>query len=256
MSNILSRSNRDLLEQFAWSNILLAFDYDGTLAPIVTDPHRAEMRTRTRRLLAELALLYPVCVISGRAQPDVLARLRGVPVQAVIGNHGAEPSKLSARLRPIVRRWLPVLRAELGSLQGIVIEDKQFSVAIHYRRSRAKKAAREAIQTTASLLDGVRIIGGKQVVNFLPQDAPHKGIALGRQRDRFRCDTAIYVGDDDTDEDVFTLDQPGRLLSIRVGRKQSSAAQYHLDSQSAIDSLLHALITMRRDFVRCREGSR
>ena len=67
-----------------------------------------------------------------------------------------------------------------------------------------------------------------------------------RERERLRCDTAIYVGDDETDEDVFALDQPGRLLSIRVGAKQASAASYCVRGQAEVDGLLRALINLRR----------
>lgn len=245
MKSILSQANREVLEQFVWSNVLLAFDYDGTLAPIVTDPERATMRQATRELLGELTRHYRVIVISGRAQPDVLERLRGLGVQEVVGNHGMEPWHASGRHIAEVQRWRPVLEACVASLRGVTIEDKSFSVAIHYRQSREKKKARAEILKAAAALGDVRVIGGKQVVNILPKDAPHKGIALERERERLRCDTAIYVGDDETDEDVFTLDQPGRLLTVRVGAKRTSAASYCIPDQLAMDELLRMLLDLR-----------
>jgi trehalose 6-phosphate phosphatase len=246
MRNILAGANRDVLGQFAWSNVLLAFDYDGTLAPIVADPERATMRATTRRLLAELAKLYPCTVISGRAQADAARWLRGIQVCEVVGNHGVEPWHATRRFRQEVERWQPLLKKRLSAFRGVVIEDKVFSVAVHYRRSREKKRARVAILDSAAALGDVRVIGGKQVVNILPNGAPHKGIALETERDRLQCDTAIYVGDDETDEDVFGLDQPGRLLSIRVGAKRASLASFCLKDQAAIDELLRTLIAMRR----------
>lgn len=245
MKNILSRANREILQQFTWSKVLLAFDYDGTLAPIVTDPERAQMRKRTRELLSSLTKLYRVIVISGRAQADALKRLRGVGVFEVVGNHGMEPWRSSDRHIVEVQRWRPALEAAVAPFKGVVLEDKAFSLAVHYRRCRAKKAARAAILRAATKLRGARIVGGKQVVNILPENAPHKGIALERERARLHCDTAVYVGDDETDEDVFLLDQPGRLLTIRVGQKRSSAASYYLANQRAIDQLLRALIDFR-----------
>jgi trehalose 6-phosphate phosphatase len=245
MKNVLSRSNLEVLEQIAWSNALLAFDFDGTLAPIVADPARAGMRARTRGLLDELTGLYPVCVISGRAQRDVRARLDGVQVREVVGNHGLEPWHESDSFVREVRRWLPILEEALAEHRGVVIEDKAFSVAIHYRASRAKKEARAAIERAAERLGNVRVVGGKQVVNVLPQDAPHKGIALERLRTKLRCDTALFVGDDETDEDVFALDQPGQLLSVRVGERTGSAAHFCIDDQHAIDALLQVLIDLR-----------
>jgi trehalose 6-phosphate phosphatase len=256
MKDILSLANRELLEQFAWSNVLLAFDYDGTLAPIVEEPERAFMRARTRGLLERAAKLYPTIVISGRAREDALRLLRGAGVRAVVGNHGLEPWHGIGVVTKKVRFWRSVLERQLAHLKGVQIEDKVFSLAVHYRKSREKKRARAAVLRAAAGLGDVRIIGGKQVVNILPHDAPHKGIALERERDRLRCDTAIYVGDDDTDEDVFALDQPGRLLTIRVGAKRASAASYYIPRQANMDVLLRTLVELRQKFVQRTQVAR
>jgi trehalose 6-phosphate phosphatase len=144
-----------------------------------------------------------------------------------------------------VRRWAPLLRHSLAGLKGVWIEDKTYSIAVHYRHSREKKKARAAILEAAAHLGPSRLIGGKLVINILPEGAPHKGMALLRERERLHCDTALYLGDDVTDEDVFGLDDPGRLLTIRVGAKRSSAASYYLRSQEAVDDLLDALLDLR-----------
>jgi trehalose 6-phosphate phosphatase len=242
---LFSRPNHDLLEMFALSKVLLAFDYDGTLAPLVPAPAHATMRASTRGLLKRVSTLYPCCVITGRAKADALDRLGNIEVCRVVGNHGAEPSPDSEALRRRVQQWLPGLRARLSQLQGVFIEDKGFSVAVHYRHARERNLTRRAILAAAGLLEDVRIVGGKLVVNLLVPDAPHKGVALERERRHFGCDTVIYVGDDDTDEDVFQIDRPGQLLSIRVGRKRTSAAPYYIRNQMEIDRLLTALVTVR-----------
>jgi trehalose 6-phosphate phosphatase len=246
MKHILSRASRETLQQFAWSNVLVAFDYDGTLAPIVRGPDRASMRARTRRLLAEVASLYPSIVVSGRARADARRFLRGIPLRQIVGNHGIEPWQATRPVIDEVTRWAPLLRRWLSPYKGVRIENKTYSVAIHYRQSREKKKARAAIRAAAVALGSTRLVGGKQVVNILPEGAPHKGIALEKERDRLRRDTAIYVGDDETDEDVFGLDQPGRLLTIRVGAKKSSQASYYLKNQAAIDGLLTVLVSLRQ----------
>ena len=247
MKDILSRAGRAVLQQYAWSNVLVAFDYDGTLAPIVADPERALMRKATRELLHRVSKAYPVVVISGRTRPDALRKLRGAGVIEVIGNHGIEPRYAAARHEAEVRRWLPTLTRCVAPFRGVSIEDKTYSVTVHYRRAREKKKARAAILAAAAELGAVRLIGGKQVVNILPIGAPHKGIALESERDRLGCDTAIYIGDDETDEDVFGLDQPGRLLTVRVGRKRGSQAAYYVSSQAAIDDFLAALLSLRQE---------
>jgi len=245
MRDILAGPQREVLRQLAWSRVLLGFDFDGTLAPIVRDPARAGMRARTRELLAELARRYPVVVISGRAHADVLARLAGIELAGVIGNHGLEPWRASERLRQLVARWKAELAPALAGWRGVVLEDKTYSLALHYRRERKKRAARAAIVHALARLGVVRVIGGKQGVNVIPPGAPHKGVALERERDRLGCDTAFYLGDDETDEDVFALDRPGRLLGVRVGAARASQAPYCVRSQAAVDALLARLIELR-----------
>ena len=247
MKSILSSGAREILREFVCSNVLVALDYDGTLAPIVADPALARMRDSTRELMWELTRLYPVIVISGRAQADALKKVRGVGVLEVVGNHGLEPRHRTSRFAAEVQRWLPALEWCASAFKGVTVEDKIFSVAVHYRHCREKKKARAAILAVTEKLGNVRIIGGKQVLNVLPKGAPHKGLALERERQRLRCDTAIYVGDDETDEDVFALDQPGRLLTIRVGQKRHSAASYCIPNQRAMDQLLRALVDDRRE---------
>jgi len=237
----LAQANVELLQQFAWSKVLLAFDYDGTLAPIVDDPGLARMRPATRTLLRTVARLFPCVVISGRATRDIRTHLTGLPLADVIGNHGIASSRAIAPLVDEVRRWMPLLQGRLAGLKGVTIEDKGMSVALHYRRSREKRLARRRIDETVELIPRARVIRGKQVVNLLPEGAPHKGLALRAARQRLGCDTAIYVGDDEADEDVFSLDEPGRLLSIRVEESPQSRAGFFLRTQAEIDELLRVL---------------
>jgi len=245
--DILRPANRHVLAEFAASNVLLAFDFDGTLAPIVSEPPQARMRSETSRLLAEVARLYPCIVVSGRAHSDLLGRLDGIPVRGVVGNHGVEPWETSQELADEVQRWRPVLERKLRALPGVTIEDKSFSVSVHYRRARDKERARARILDAAAALGDVRVIGGRQVVNILPPGAPDKGTALVSERERLECESAIYVGDDETDEDVFGLEDPIRLLGIRVGPSPTSAAEYSINSQAQIDELLRVLGDLRHE---------
>jgi trehalose 6-phosphate phosphatase len=245
VKHILARANREILRQFAWSNVLLAFDFDGTLAPIVADPARAELRARTRALLAEVSRLYTVSVISSRPWSNLHDRLRGIQVVEAIGGHDGAASVGAERLRDEVQRWMPVLRRRLAGFKGVAIEDKAHAVAIHYRESREKRLAASAIRKVAHELPIGRVIPGKLVFNLLPEGAPHKGLALQQTRARAGCDTAIYVGDDGTDEDVFSLDEPGRLLALRVGESRRSQAAYFIRNQREIDALLDLFRTCR-----------
>jgi trehalose 6-phosphate phosphatase len=246
VKDLLAKVHADVVRQLAWSRVLCAFDFDGTLSPIVADRDQAGMRETTCSLLGKLAALYPTAVISGRSQRDVKARLRGLGIQYVVGNHGLEPGTGLQRYEAQVAATVPLLVERLVATPGIDVEDKQYSLAIHYRRARNKTSARRAIsQAVASLPDAYRLIAGKQVVNLVPSGAAHKGDAVIDLRDRAGADVALYVGDDVTDEDVFTLDQPGRLLSVRIGKTKSSAASYFLRDQRQIDRLLRTLVSLR-----------
>ena len=253
MKALLARENRELIDQLAFANVLLAFDFDGTLAPIVADRHRAAMRPETARLFARVCERYPSAVISGRAKADVERRLKGARVRYLIGNHGIEPGTRLETFRHEVERARPMLEAALAGRSGIDIEDKRYSLAVHYRRAREKPRAREAIRrAVAALPVPMRVIPGKLVVNVVPGSAPSKGDALVALRDRADADVAMYIGDDVTDEDVFRLDQPGRLFTVRVGQSRTSAARYYLRQQREIDQLLTCLAALREQPARTR----
>jgi trehalose 6-phosphate phosphatase len=126
-----------------------------------------------------------------------------------------------------------------------MVEEKRFSTTIHYRQVRDKARVRAAIDEAIRALPDVRAIGGTEAINLLPHGGPNKGVALQQARKLFACDTAIYVGDDGTDEDAFGSAPPDRLLGIRVGGRGASAARYRLRNQQEIDGLLEALVECR-----------
>ena len=245
MKHILSANHRELLRQLSWAEVLLAFDFDGTLAPIVPEPGDAHLRPSTRKLLTRLCECYPCAVISGRARDDLAQRLEGIPLHEIVAHHGLDPRTPPTALAVTVTRWRPALEALEAEHPGLKVEDKQFSIAVHYRKSREKKRALAALRQVIAGLGPLRAIHGHQVVNLLPPGAPNKGTALEALRARMGCDTALYIGDDKTDEDVFELDQPGRLLSIRVGRSSESAAPFYVEDQRQVDDLMEALLAER-----------
>jgi trehalose 6-phosphate phosphatase len=244
MRYLLSHASQSVVTRLAEERTLCAFDFDGTLSPIVEHPDRADMRARTRKLLVRLAALYPCIVISGRSRRDLLDKLAGVKVARAIGNHGAETETFSPRSRPLVEGWMDSLGLDLGLVPGLWVEDKGYSLAVHYRQCAQKAETRRRILAAASKLKGVRVFGGKQVVNLAVDRAPHKGEALAAERDRLGCAWIMYVGDDENDEDAFALE--GNIVSVRIGRKQHSHARYYLRAQSEIDQLLDLLVLLRK----------
>jgi trehalose 6-phosphate phosphatase len=241
MHNILNRPHSGVLEHFAWSRVLVAFDFDGTLAPIVQDPGDACVRPATARLCRRLATLYPCTIVSSRAARDLSRRVAHLGEWTTWS--GTQRVSLDARQQ--IEEWLSAIGSIGLRFPRIEIEDKVSRLTIHYRRSRHKRSVVAAIQDAASRFEGARILAGKQVLHIQPADVADKGTAVVDLLQQHRCDTVVYVGDDETDEDVFALDLPGRLLAIRVGRNLRSRAAYYVPSQRCVDDLIALLVAMR-----------
>jgi trehalose 6-phosphate phosphatase len=245
MKPFLSAGGAAVIDEIARARSLLAFDFDGTLAPIVEDRARACMRPETRALLRATALLYPCAVVSGRTRSDVAARVSDVPLVAVVGCHGAEAGfgPLDRGLERRVAGWRAALERALRGCEGLEIEDKRFGIALHYRRAPSWRDAERRALAAAEALEGAVVFGGHAVVNVVPQDAPTKGDALRELCERLRARVALYVGDDRTDEEAFRSEVVG--IAICVGGADGSSAAYGLADQAEIDDLLRALVSAR-----------
>jgi trehalose 6-phosphate phosphatase len=242
---ILAPPHLPTLAGFALSNVLLAFDYDGTLAPIADRPEDAHMRPETRELLIAVARCYPTVVISGRALADVTAMLSSVPLWSVYGNHGLEPPGRWNDANPNTAAWVATLTPRLPAALGVRIEDKGFSVTLHFRGVPDRERALAAIATAVESLPDVTILSGNEAINLLPRGRGNKATALAQARDVFACHHAIYIGDEDTDEAAFASGGD-RTLAIRVDHSERSHARYHIGSQLGIDAFLRTLLDFRR----------
>ena len=243
MKYLLDADGLAHFRHFRSRNTLIAFDYDGTLAPIVARPEDARMRESTRALLARVARRYPVIVLTGRSRKDAVAHLSGVPLLEIIGSHGVDRQGTTVpRFFGRVALWRAELVERLQALVGVRIEDKGYSLSVHYRHSQDPDAAKAAIAEAAGALEGARVLGGKKVVNVMPHDAPDKGAALLTACERYGSARAIYLGDDDTDEDAFAAGPLDRILAVRVGESATSCASHYLRSQDEVDRVLELLL--------------
>lgn len=227
---------------------LLAFDFDGTLAPIVPRPAQARPSKAVSARLATLATRLPLAIVTGRSVDDVRTRL-GFEPHYIIGNHGAEEAGQGEPLGPppaaleSLRRRLHDQKTAL-SAAGVSVEDKGRSMALHYRLARDREAAQALIaQLMADADDTLRVFGGKMVVNVTPHDAPDKADAVHALVRRCGSSSAIFAGDDLNDEPVFAS-APANWLTIRVGRDARSGAQYFLDSPAEMALLLGRMVTL------------
>lgn len=248
MQYLVSAAGKRILDRLASSSATLyAFDFDGTLARIVRDRDAARMTEGVRLSLGKLTATAATAVVSGRSLEDLRPRVEGATT-FLIGNHGMQGVKSAPRMlhqaHDLCRLWINELARleEEFAAAGIGIEDKIYSLTLHYRQARKPELAREAaLKAAAQLVPAPRLVFGKAVVNVIPPGTPHKGSALQALMDRLRSPAALYVGDDDTDEDVFAL-ADDRIVSVRIGRKAGSAARYYLRQQPQIGWLFDYLL--------------
>ncbi len=245
MKHLLQRHYRSLLTSFARGRVLLAFDFDGTLAPLVNDPDVAVMRARTADLFDAIAHRYPCIVVSGRAERDVRARLGDAPVVAIVGNHGAEDASNHQRVQRVISDARRTLTPLVAALPGVWLENKKYSLSIHYRHVAGVLPPLDSVRHAITAMTGVGIVPGKSVINVVAAGAPDKGTAVERLRRSLGCTRVLFVGDDETDEHVFRHLPASRLIGVRIGDSATSRAHYMLRSQAEIDELLDRLIELR-----------
>ncbi|MEO7116760.1 MAG: trehalose-phosphatase, partial [Caldimonas sp.] len=246
-THLFSREGESALAATMARRPLLAFDFDGTLAPIVARPQDAHVPPALARRLDRLARVLPVAIISGRSVDDLRGRLSFEP-HYVIGNHGAEdpaavgesdPGKLDA-----ARSHLRLHSTELADA-GVSIEDKRHSLALHYRLARDRERAQTAIaRVVAELGEDVGAFGGKMVMNLVAADAHDKADAVARLVERCVVQAAVFVGDDVNDEAVFERAEPS-WLTVKIGRDDPrSAARFCIDAIEVarmLDDMLRAV---------------
>jgi trehalose 6-phosphate phosphatase len=249
MQHLFSPEGESALARTLQQRPLLAFDFDGTLTPIVARPNDARLSKGVSARLATLAAHLPVAIVTGRSVGDVRGRL-GFEPQFIVGNHGAEyasdgavadePSGALFRIRARILDVLPALEAA-----GVTVEDKGYSMALHYRLSRTRERALRVItELLADRDESLRVFGGKLVVNVVPKLAPDKADAVRALLHRSGASCAIFAGDDVNDEPVFAS-APAGWLTIRVGRDDPrSKAQYFLDSPGESALLLERMVLL------------
>jgi trehalose 6-phosphate phosphatase len=248
---LLSAEGRAELRRLARCNTLYAFDFDGTLAPIVADPAQARAEERVTRPLAQLARLVPVAVISGRAQRDLIERLPP-EVAFLIGNHGNEglPTQRDDRLlADTTRLWRVVLEPQLRvpEASGVMLEDKGQSLALHYRAAPDPVKAAALVRTLAQQLTPAPIvIDGKMVLNLLPPGSITKFEALSELARHTGVECVLFVGDDDTDEIVFER-APPHWTTVRIDAVGTSRARFFLDEQASVELVLGHLLAELAD---------
>lgn len=244
---------RTALRQIArTSQLLVACDYDGTLAPIVSDPTQARPLPGAVARLRKLADLPAtnVAVVSGRALRDLAAMSR-LPIEIqLVGSHGAEfDLSAFASLHPdrkaLLDRVHGACQDAIAHVSGTQLEIKPASITVHVRGAEASAGERviRQLSDTVSQWPDIYTTNGKMIIEFSVV-AADKGGALDKLRSDHAATATLFIGDDVTDEMAFA-----RLLTndigVKVGRGTSLAA-YGVDGLPQVLALLDLLIGQRQ----------
>jgi trehalose 6-phosphate phosphatase len=199
---------------------VLAFDFDGTLAPIVPDPEQARAHPDAIPALAALApRVASVAVVTGRPAGVAVryggfAGVPGLEHLVVLGHYGAErwDALTDTVQAPAVDPGVAAARAELpgfldaiGAWQGTWIEEKGRAVAVHTRRAQDPQAAFEALRAPLAELatrHGLIVEPGRMVLELRPPGMD-KGVALSEYARDAGAESVMYCGDDLGDLPAF-----------------------------------------------------
>lgn len=238
--------------------MLLALDFDGTLAPIVPVPDDATLlpgaRAAIGRLLERDDTL--VAIVSGRALADARKRV-GFDSIYYAGNHGLEIEGPGVdRIHPeavatvdVVADCRKALETEFRNEPAVLVEDKHLSLSVHFRMvndEARERDIRARVERCCGGRRGLRLMDGKKVVEVRPRVEWDKGRATSFLVDTLlgenRTAPVIYIGDDRTDEDAFAALR-GRGAGVLVAKELSeeSAATAFVRSPEEVVELLDAL---------------
>jgi trehalose 6-phosphate phosphatase len=235
--------------------LLVASDYDGTIAPIVSDPAKAYPHRESVSALRALAGLTATtaAVISGRALRD-LAALSRLPVEVqLIGSHGSEfdvgfVHAIDNDAKQLLQEVQNALTRIASDNPGAAVEVKPASVALHVRNAApevGRRALQQALLGPASWV-GVQVTEGKAVIELAVVQTD-KGAALDIIRHQEGAQAAVFFGDDVTDEKAFAR-LSGPDVGIKVGEGESSA-KYRVDSTEEVAMALAFLLEERRTWL-------
>jgi trehalose-phosphatase len=242
--------------------VLVALDFDGTLAPIVTRPEDARPTPEGRRAVERLAAAdgVTVAIVSGRPLEELrwLARPPGSVV--LVGSHGVQRDTAQVDLddarRELLDRVAATLEEVSAGLPHTRVERKAFAAALHTRpalEAGLPQTFDRAWEATGPLrrLPGVHLTEGKEVLEFSVVDPSrhNKGVALRELTEAVAARATLFAGDDTTDEAGFAvLDDDAGDVTIKVGPPGSglaTRARHTVADPDEVAAVLERLAALR-----------
>lgn len=214
-------------------SLLVALDFDGTLAPLVDDPAAARATPEAREAILALRELpkTSVALISGRSMESLLEVSEAPDGVLLSGSHGVEVRldsesvvTLSAEEQQRLQQLADALHAVGDRYDGVWVETKPAGFALHTRLASADDAgaALRDAQMAVSGISGLTSRPGNNVLEFSVRSTT-KGDAVELLRERSGASAVFFAGDDVTDEDAFASLRPGDL-GLKCGSGRTIAA--------------------------------
>lgn len=230
----------------------LFLDFDGTLVDIAERHDAVVVEPGLGRLIAALAgrLDGRLALVSGRSAADILSRIEIADAQppfAVAGSHGLELRWSDGRAEaPVQPEGLDEVLAALNALArahpGVVVEEKPYGVALHYRQAPDAGPPCDELAETIAARTGFTLQRGKMVVELRAHGAD-KGDAVRRfmAEPPMAGTRPVFVGDDLTDEAGFRAAEALGGWGILVGGPRETAARYRLPGVKDVHEWLDGL---------------
>jgi trehalose 6-phosphate phosphatase len=236
--------------------LLVALDFDGTLAPFADDPADvgALPASWAAILTLERARDTHVALVSGRSMRSLREVTHAPDAMALVGSHGVEwrvdgrdEESLTDEEHERVAR-VGALLDELGTrYPDVGIEHKPTGNGVHTRRVDAATASAvndEATRIVTEADPDALVRAGKDILEFSVRHLT-KGDAIERLREHLGADRVVFAGDDVTDEDGFrVLDQDAGDVGIKVGPGET-LARYRVEDPAALSDVLRTLARTR-----------
>ena len=241
----------------SYPGCMLMLDFDGTLSALAKTPAQAFLAEKNKMVLQLISRLAPVAIVTGRSLKDIKHKV-GLKKNIYAGNHGlewqigkrknrvSEPSGAKKLLNAAKRSFKKIEK----NYPGVLLEDKHLSLAIHFRNLDpilvpGLKRDINTIIKMINIFGTPQILLSKKVIELRPKSNWNKGkFALFIQeylQNKLGIKfTPIYLGDDTTDEDVFSALR--QKITIRVGQSKISQAKYYLKNVRQVEKFLDWLL--------------
>lgn len=222
--------------------LVIASDFDGTIAPIVARPERAVPDPRALQSLLRLASHdgVVVAVVSGRGFSELQGLIGEAEGLVLIGEHGSDRGEETGDQDQRVEEMAIFVGGLADRLVGTALEVKRHGVGFHYRRAE-EGAAAEAVGSILSWAEErpeIKVTEGKKIVEL--SVAPYdKGDAVLGLKEGIGADRVVFFGDDTTDESVFAVLGPDDI-GVKVGLGETKA-RYRVSDISEVIRLLEAI---------------